>query len=48
MEGMSTLEGSKLFFLLLDEGMRNSLPVGKGLARGDRMILVIENFNLTE
>ena len=39
---------SFLFFFFLEEGMRNSFPVGKGLAGGDRMILVIENFNLTE
>jgi len=40
--------GRKLFFRFLEEGMRDSFPVGKGLAGGDRMILVIENFNLTE
>jgi hypothetical protein len=39
---------SSLFFLFLDEGMRDSFPVGKGLAGGDRMILIIEDFDFTK
>ena len=45
---MSELHGGKLFFFFLEEGMGDSFPKGKGLAGGDQMILVIENFNLTE
>jgi len=39
---------SSLFFRFLEEGVGDSFPVGQGLAGGDRMIPVIENFNLTE